>query len=199
MSLHLFGKMAESFGEQLCEIFAGLEILSLGDDSQLKVRKEAVHNITKIGKVVSKDFFNEKLLEFYLSKSTDNQPIIRKSCAEIIVDVSKLCEYNTRIKVLTNSMLSFLNDTNKWVKIAAYKNLVPFIDTLQLNDINQQLFDHFNKMTSTTQDNFSNDSEIVLACAYNFPAVIKIFGKDKWEQLKDTFKFLTEHENIKVK
>lgn len=58
--------MAESFGEQLCEIFAGLEILSLGDDSQLKVRKEAVHNITKIGKVVSKDFFNEKLLEFYL-------------------------------------------------------------------------------------------------------------------------------------
>ena len=38
-------------------------------------------------------------------------------------------------------MLGFLKDSNKWVKIAAYKNLIPFIDTLSDTEINQELFE----------------------------------------------------------
>mgnify|MGYP000928815800 CR=1 FL=1 len=58
--------MANIFGRDLCEQFIGLEFLSKGDDPQIRVRKEAVTHLNAIGKVVSKEFFNKRLLPFYL-------------------------------------------------------------------------------------------------------------------------------------
>lgn len=58
--------MADFFGKDLCEQFVGLEILSLGDDKEMRVRKEAINNLSKIGKVVSDNFFKDRLLPFYL-------------------------------------------------------------------------------------------------------------------------------------
>jgi len=58
--------MAECFGAALCEQFVGLEILSLGEDPQIRVRKEAVLRLPTIGKVVNWDFFFNRLLPFYL-------------------------------------------------------------------------------------------------------------------------------------
>ncbi len=39
VAVQLFSNMSDCFGKQLCEQFIGLEILSLGDDSSVKVRK----------------------------------------------------------------------------------------------------------------------------------------------------------------
>lgn len=39
VAVQLFSSMSDCFGNQLCEQFIGLEILSLGDDSSVKVRK----------------------------------------------------------------------------------------------------------------------------------------------------------------
>lgn len=39
VAVQLFSNMSECFGKQLCEQFIGLEILSLGDDTSIKVRK----------------------------------------------------------------------------------------------------------------------------------------------------------------
>jgi len=58
--------MAVLFGKDLCEQFVGLEFLSMGEDSQLRVRKETVSNLPSIAKVVSADFFKQRLLPFYL-------------------------------------------------------------------------------------------------------------------------------------
>jgi hypothetical protein len=45
--------MAPLFGKDLCEQFIGLEILSMGEDLQLKVRKAAVYGIPIVGKFIS--------------------------------------------------------------------------------------------------------------------------------------------------
>lgn len=58
--------MASCFGKDLCEQFVGLEILSLGEDKEIRVRKEAINNLASIAKVVSESFFNDRLLPFYL-------------------------------------------------------------------------------------------------------------------------------------
>lgn len=39
VAVQLFSKMADSFGKDLCEQFIGLELLSLGEDSHLRVRQ----------------------------------------------------------------------------------------------------------------------------------------------------------------
>lgn len=38
----------------------------MGEDPQLRVRKEAVSNLPSIGKIVSPYFFKQRLLPFYL-------------------------------------------------------------------------------------------------------------------------------------
>ena len=58
--------MATIFGKDLCEQFIGLEFLSLGEDPQLRVRKEAVSNLSHVGRNVSPNFFKQRLLPFYL-------------------------------------------------------------------------------------------------------------------------------------
>ena len=58
--------MASCFGKDLCEQFVGLEILSLGDDKEIRVRKEAINNLANIAQVVSDSFFKDRLLPFYL-------------------------------------------------------------------------------------------------------------------------------------
>lgn len=60
-------------------------------------------------------------------------------------------------------MLGFLKDSNKWVKIAAYKNLIPFIDTLSDTEINQELFEQFIKMTDVALDDMCNDNEVIFS------------------------------------
>lgn len=68
VAVQLFGRMAKCFGD-LCEQFVALEILSLGEDTQIRVRKEAVSNMALIGKVVSQDYFVNRLLPFYFRKA----------------------------------------------------------------------------------------------------------------------------------
>lgn len=48
-----------------------------------------------------------------------------------------------RCKELTDIMLKFLEDPNKWVKLCAYKLLSPFIATLEQQYASEKLFYHF--------------------------------------------------------
>ena len=83
--------MAHCFGVDLCEQFVSFEILSLGEDPELNVRKESIINLPVIGKIVSQEFFKSRLLQFYISRCSDNNWEIRKACSEIIVDISEIC------------------------------------------------------------------------------------------------------------
>jgi hypothetical protein len=72
--------MSELFGKQLCEQFIGLEILSLGEDTSFKVRKEAIKHLPIICRLVSKQFFH-RLFTFYQGKSKDQSNwALRKAC-----------------------------------------------------------------------------------------------------------------------
>ena len=44
-------------------------------------------------------------------------------------------------------MLNLLKDENKWVKIAAFKSLGPFIASLESPNISEKLFEYYYSMT----------------------------------------------------
>lgn len=52
---------------------------------------------------------------------------LRKGCAEIFTDIGRLCQVNTRRDKLTPAFVKLLDDTTRWVKVAAYQSLGPFI------------------------------------------------------------------------
>lgn len=98
-----------------------------------------------------------------------------------------MCEPIDRESTLTTIMLKFLKDNNKWVKISGYKQLGPFISTLAGLNINEKLYENYCLMTESSLNNLSPDNEIIIACAFNFPAVLQAFGSSRWTQMSKMF------------
>lgn len=195
IAVRLLSQMAPLFGKDLCEQFVGFEFLSMGEDSQVRVRKEAVSNLTSIGKIVSPNFFKQRLLPFYLKLCKDSNWGVRKSCIDIIFEISKLCKdelAEVRENELTDAILNFLKDSNKWVKISAYKNLGPFISTLEGLKVNEKLIENYLHMADSNVNNLAPDNEIIFACSYNFPAVVLTLGPSKWPTLVKLFQTLVK-------
>jgi len=173
----------------------------MGEDPQLRVRKEAVSNLSSIGKIVSPHFFRQRLLPFYLRLCKDPNWGVRKSCIDTIYEISNICKeelLDHRETELTDATLNFLKDSNKWVKISAYKHLGPFISTLQGYKIHEKLIESYLHMADNSVNNLSPDNEIIYACAYNFPAVLLALGPNKWHILSKLFQTLLKS-NDKVR
>ena len=56
--------------------------------------------------------------------------------------------------------MGFLEDSNKLVKIEAYKLLGPFITALHGNKIHEKLIENYLKMTNSAINNLSSDNEV---------------------------------------
>ena len=122
--------------------------------------------------------------------TTDAAWVVRKVSVEILVEISQMCEPQDRETTLTAVMLKFLKDTNKWVKISAYKQLGPFIATLSGLSISEKLYEHYCQMTENSLNGLSPENEIIIACAFNFPAVLQAFGAGRWTQMSKMFNIM---------
>lgn len=81
-----------------------------------------------ISKLVNKQFFSNRFSVFFHEKAKDpNNWAIRKACIDIIIDMTALSSNEDREGPLSDLMLIFLKDNNKWVRLSAYKNLGHFI------------------------------------------------------------------------
>lgn len=180
VAVQLFSSMSQCFGKNLCEQFIGLELLSLGQDVSFKVRKQAIKQLPIIARLVSKPFFG-RLFGFYQSKARDSSNwAIRKACIDIILDIAELCSGEQKEGPLTETYILLLKDTNKWVRISAYKNLGPFIYQVK-NKLNPQLLKEFCRMPESDVNGISKDNEIIYSCAFNFPAVLAAVGRERWQ------------------
>lgn len=181
VAVQLFSSMSECFGKNLCEQFIGLEILSLGEDISFKVRKEAIKHLPIIAKLVNRQFFS-RLFTFYQLKSKDNSNwAIRKACVDIVLEISELCSKEEKETFLTEVMLNLLKDSNKWVRISAYKNLGAFIHQLKGLKFHPELLREFCRMADNDVNTLTRENDIIYSCAYNFPAVLDAVGREKWE------------------
>lgn len=54
---------------------------------------------------------------------------VRKACAEVITYVSCACSLGIRRELLAPAFIKLLQDGSRWVQIAAYQSLGPFIST----------------------------------------------------------------------
>lgn len=93
-------------------------------------------------------------------------------------------------------ILNFLKDSNKWVKISAYKNLGPFISTLQGLRVNEKLVENYISMSNSSINNLAPENEIIHACSYNFPAVVLTLGPSRWPSLLKLFQALVRSNDM---
>jgi len=193
VGIKLFSCLAFDFGQDLTEKFLIKDVLTLEKDTA-SIRKEIIENIPFLAKQISTKIFKDKLIPFYLRLCKDKNWGVRKSCADILYDVSSLCEEGDlkklREKELTDVMNNFLKDSQKAVKVSAYKNLGLFISTLKDLNIHQNLFNSYISMTSGSIKSLGVENEILYSCSYSFSAVLCAMGSSKWPELSETFKAL---------
>ena len=77
-------------------------------------------------------------------------------------------------------MLTLLKDSNKTVRMTAYKNLGPFISELKGGKLSLDLLKEFCRMADNDVTSLGKDNEITYSCAYNFPAVLDSVGRERW-------------------
>lgn len=195
VGLKLLTKLASNFGMNLCEQYVGLEILSMGEDPNWKVRREAVIQMPKVGQVVSPTFFEKKLLPFFKGISKDQTWGVRKACVESLVAVCQILQLDKRNAFFSEIMLDLVKDESKWVKISAFKALGPYIHSLKGGPLSGRVFESFLMMADPKVNALTEENEIAISCAFYFPAVVYTVGKQCWVQLSKVFKVFVKHKD----
>ena len=54
---------------------------------------------------------------------------VRKACADVFMPVSCVCSQNIRRNILAPLFINLLRDQSRWVRMAAFQALGPFIST----------------------------------------------------------------------
>lgn len=77
-----------------------------------------------------------------------------------VCEIAVISDETTRESQLTEVLLAFLKDSSKWVKVAAYKNLGPFIATLMGRRINEKLIESYLAMAESSVNGLSQENEV---------------------------------------
>jgi len=180
-----------------CVEFALPMLLRLSKDD-FRVRKAVAQGIGAVSKVVGPTATTEVMLPLYSQLSDDEVWGVRKACAEALVSLSSAVTPSERQEVLLPLFEQFVGDKSRWVKSEAYQNLGHFISCFDADKVPPVLLEYYNGMVEVKNGKYY-DSELVVHCAFDFPAVIQTIGGNRWEEVQATFFSLAKDLQWKVR
>lgn len=124
----LMTKMAPYIGKETTAALFLPRFVSLCQDSSFHIRKVCAANFGDFCSIVGQECTEDNLNVFQML-CEDCVWGVRKACAEVFMPVSCVCSLTTRRNSLAPLFLSLLDDQSRWVRIAAYQALGPFIST----------------------------------------------------------------------
>lgn len=108
----------------------------------MRVKKEIILELGRLAESMTSEFVDNKIIKgFYLKETKENAWGIRKACVEVITELlvkSKLTKED-----LGNTLLTFLKDGNKFVRIASHKIIPEFIAKYGDKNVPKALFDAY--------------------------------------------------------
>merc|ERR1719208_366584 len=190
-ALPLLGDLAPVVGPKICANYLAQDLHALSQDNSFRVRKATVQVFgavcSQMGEAKTENLMVRKLLELYQKLATDNIWSVRKGCVESIVELSKAVRPETRLE-LVSLMEKFLKDTSRWVRNTAYEFLGPFLSTLDSTQISAEFLQSFTNIPKLKSA--EADTESCNHCAYNFPAVVLTVGRERWDELRESYMLL---------
>eukprot|EP00484_Ammonia_sp_Unknown_P025917 CAMPEP_0197040808 /NCGR_PEP_ID=MMETSP1384-20130603/17458_1 /TAXON_ID=29189 /ORGANISM="Ammonia sp." /LENGTH=1050 /DNA_ID=CAMNT_0042471633 /DNA_START=91 /DNA_END=3243 /DNA_ORIENTATION=- len=186
-ALPLLGDLAPIVGSAVCKNYLSADLHALSQDNSFRVRKATVQYFGPICEQLGNTDAEECLLPIFLSLCSDSIWSVRKGCVESFVDVSSSISSASRIKLIP-IMEKFLNDSSRWVRNTAYEVLGPFISSLSSEQISADFLKYFTSIPHLSSA--EADADCTNHCAFNFPAVVLTVGKERWNELNDTYNIL---------
>lgn len=181
----LLNLLAESLGHDLCKQFVIPEVVSLAEDPVFRVRKSTALNFHNICKVGGEHELLERLMPAFVRLSKDDMYRVRRACAESLSEISKNVSDDVRLGVLVEIFLRLTQDPSKLVKQSILQQSGMFIATLPARAVNDNILNHFCSMISSPTGDVSVDNELKHICAYSFPAVLQIIGRNRWSDVRE--------------
>lgn len=196
VAAQLFDDLAAKFGDQLCISMVINEVKLLANDMSFSVRKTVGANLGNLCKVVGPAIAAERIMPIYLNLCKDEIWGVRRACAENIVHISENVAPEVRVQALIPTFKALSEDASRWVRVAAYQTLGYFIHTMRREDISPMFLKLFTDMAFQSE---GGDSDFAEYCAFSFPAVAQVIGKERWREIDDAFSTLLKDVQWKVR
>lgn len=188
----LLNLLAECLGHDLCRQFVIPEVVSLAEDPVFRVRKSTALNFHSICKVGGEHELLERLMPAFVRLSKDDMYRVRRACAESLSEISKNVGEDIRLGVLVEIFLRLTHDPSKLVKQTILQQSGTFIATLPSRAVNENILGQYISMANNPTGDVNADTELKHICAYSFPAVMSVIGKNRWREVRDLYHGLAQ-------
>ncbi|XP_021372324.1 serine/threonine-protein phosphatase 4 regulatory subunit 1-like isoform X2 [Mizuhopecten yessoensis] len=125
----LMSKMAPLLGKEMTERVFLPRYCEMCTDPLFHVRKVCAANFGDFCTVVGQENTEQQLLPKFYYLCEDGVWGVRKACAECFMEVSCACSPDVRRGELSTLFVNLLCDLSRWVRMAAFQQLGPFIST----------------------------------------------------------------------
>lgn len=195
----LLNLLAETLGYDLCRQFVIPEVVSLAEDPAFRVRKSTALNFHTICKVGGEHELLERLMPAFVRLSKDDMYRVRRACAESLSEISKNVSEDIRLGVLVEIFLRLTHDPSKLVKQSILQQSGMFIATLPSRAVNENILSQYCSMISNPTGDITVDTELRQICAFTFPAVLHVIGKNRWKEVREVYHNLAQSRNPSIK
>jgi len=203
VSARLFNALAPNIGRELCEIYIIPTIASFAEDTNSKVRKAVVSNFLEMCKSISKETFKRKMIPVFEKLSHDSLWIVRRSAVSIIYEIGNITTDDRDRKMLIEIFRYYTQDVQKFVRHAALEVIGKFVNTLTLHMREQFILDFYIKSVldfyQSREVASQADNEMIFNCAFNFPAMLLLYGVESWKDLKPCYLKMSTDKYFKVR
>ena len=213
MGIKLLVNLSSDFGEE----FTKKNILTILDDfftkdNDFKIKEEVCMSLIILVEKLKIEFIGDYIITFLEKTINDKLWIIRKKSIEILYKIiPELKKENTDFsKKIISLIEKCLEDKNEKVKIYLVEKIGEIIKACPEDILSEKLFNFYissikdyysdeeNLLNNKIEENKEepNTKKINYYFWYNFPIILSKYGKEKWDELKEVYKYITKEENI---
>jgi len=175
----LIAKMAPLIGKENAEKIFLERFATLCTDPLFHVRKVCAANFGDFSGVVGAEATEKVLLPKFFYLCEDGVWGVRKACADVFMPVSCVCSPAVRQSELSPLFINLLKDQSRWVRMAAFQALGPFISTFADPLITALLQNQNGEIVITDPDQLAERLAKVVAVANEVAARDQLENKDK--------------------
>ena len=219
LSIKLMTNLSSDFGEE----FTKKNIVPILDEfltknEDIKIKEETAMSLIILVQKLKIDFIGEYVINSLEKISNDKFWIIRKKCIEILYKIipelnkEKDQEENKIIKDYETKIIAliekFIEDKNEKVRFYLIEKIGEIIKSIPENYLSEKLFNFYiksieeyysdeeNLINNKLEKGINPDRKINFYFWYNFPAILFKYGKEKWNELSNIYKYITKEDDI---
>ena len=221
LSIKLMTNLSADFGEE----FTKKNIVPILDEfltknEDIKIKEETAMSLIILVQKLKIDFIGEYVINSLEKISNDKFWIVRKKCIEILYKIipelnkEKDKEENKIIKDYETKIIAliekFIEDKNEKVRFYLIEKIGEIIKSTPENYLSEKLFNFYiksieeyysdeeNLINNKLEQDINPERKINFYFWYNFPAILFKYGKEKWNELSNIYKYITKEDDIIV-